>query len=152
MPLNSGGKSKHLTSGKKKALQLATQKGVNINYHVGTFDQLHLEPGSFDCVALIYAHLHRDEQQHLHPKLIKLLRPGGALILEGFSEAHLEFNNKDPRAGGPKDSAYLCTTEQLAKDFKNCELEQLEQQETTLKEGLYHQGASSVVRCFGTKR
>jgi ubiquinone/menaquinone biosynthesis C-methylase UbiE len=138
--------------GQKKALRLAAEKGVSISYHVGTLDELTFSTEYFDCVALIYAHQHKNDLREIHPKLLSYLRPGGALIIEGFSEEHLAFNSKNPQAGGPKDATFLYTTEQLALDFQNCEFQQLEQHNTVLEEGLYHQGESSVVRCFAIKR
>ncbi len=138
--------------GKIKADKLAKENNVAINYTVGTIDQLEFEPESFDCIALIYAHLPRSIRRQQHEKLQSLLKPEGTLIVEVFSEEQLEYNTKNPKAGGPKDAEFLFTTDDLKEDFDLCEMIHLNQEVIFLDEGLYHIGESSVVRCIGKKK
>lgn len=138
--------------GKVKADKLAKENGVSINYFVGTLDQLEFEPESFDCIALIFAHLPRSIRQEQHQVLQTLLKPGGTLIVEVFSEEQLEFSAKNPTAGGPKSAEFLFKTEDLETDFDLCEMIHLNQEVVSLEEGLYHIGESSVVRCLGKKK
>lgn len=45
--------------GQKKAIRLAAEKSVSIDYQVGELDQLDFKPNQFDAIALIYAHFHQ---------------------------------------------------------------------------------------------
>lgn len=138
--------------GKNKAKRLAEENGVHVNYLVGTLDELDLNAHSFDCIALIYAHLPRKMRKDQHKKLQELLKPGGILIVEVFSEEHLKFNSKNPLVGGPKDAELLFQTDDLVDDFDLCEMLYLDQEVVSLKEGKFHIGEGSVIRCLARKK
>lgn len=138
--------------GKNKAKRLAEENSVNVNYLVGTLDELDLNAHSFDCIALIYAHLPRKMRKDQHKKLQELLKPGGILIVEVFSEEHLKFNSKNPLVGGPKDAEFLFQTDDLVEDFDLCEMLYLDQEVVSLKEGKFHIGEGSVIRCLARKK
>lgn len=137
--------------GQKKAYQLAEANKVNINYQVGFFDALNFPNEQFDCIALIYAHLPDQKRRQNHRDLLKLLKKGGHLILEGFSVAHKFFQEKNPYAGGPKDHLMLYSPEELLEDFKELNNIEVKETETELSEGMYHQGKASVIRILGRK-
>jgi SAM-dependent methyltransferase len=42
--------------GKSKALKLAKENNVSIDYSVGNLEQLHFESALFDAIGLVYAH------------------------------------------------------------------------------------------------
>lgn len=138
--------------GKNKAKRLAEENSVNVNYLVGTLDELDLNAHSFDCIALIYAHLPRKMRKDQHKKLQELLKPGGILIVEVFSEEHLKFNSKNPLVGGPKDAEFLFQKDDLVEDFDLCEMLYLDQEVVSLKEGKFHIGEGSVIRCLARKK
>jgi len=138
--------------GQKKALLLANKKGVNIDYKTGAFEQMHFETGSFDVIALIFAHFDAANKSAYHKKLAGWLRKGGMIIFEAFSKDQLAFNSKSKKAGGPKDIDMLFSTDELIHDFYDFEIIQIEQIETELEEGPYHSGKGSVVRFTGRKK
>jgi hypothetical protein len=74
------------------------------------------------------------------------LRPGGVLLLEGFTPAQLAYTS-----GGPKDPAMLFTAAMLQADFATLEIEMLEEQLVVLNEGPYHQGEAAVIRLIARK-
>ncbi|MFD2551646.1 class I SAM-dependent methyltransferase [Bizionia sediminis] len=139
-------------AGQKKALALANTERVKINYQVGTLDDLNLKPASFDALALIYAHFPADIKNSLHRQLATLVKPNGYIILEGFAVTNLELREKNPEVGGPGDKNMLFTTEEMAQLFSDFDIIQLEEQEVTLQEGLYHNGQARVIRFVGKKR
>ena len=63
--------------GKNKALQLAGTNNVTIDYQVGELEALHLNPGQFDVIALIYAHFPADVKSLYHKTFDKYLRKNG---------------------------------------------------------------------------
>lgn len=138
-------------AGQKKALQLAKENEVNINYQVGTIQDLQFEIECFDVIGLIFAHFPPKVRKEKHQKLATLLRPGGHIILEAFHPKHIEFNSKNPTAGGPRDVDLLYSMEDLKADFNGFEFIVLEEKTVTLHEGLYHVGESAVVRMVAKK-
>jgi hypothetical protein len=140
------------SEGKKKALDLAKEHAVTINYQVGGLQEIQYEPSSFDLLVLIFAHFPYDVRTSFHHSLISYLKPGGFLIIEGFSEAHAIFQKQNTLAGGPKDPQMLYNEKMLLNDFKDFEILILKTEEVELSEGEFHQGTASVVRYLGRKR
>lgn len=138
-------------SGKQKALQLASTKGVEITYDIFTMDEYQSESEKYDAVALIYAHFHKTVRRAHHQKLIKSLQPGGYLILEAFSKDHIKFQKENPTAGGPGNIDMLYNLDEIKDDFKGFEFLEATEKEITLKEGNHHKGNAVVVRIFARK-
>ena len=139
-------------AGKEKALQLAAEKGVEIDYAVTSLAEFEAQEGSFDALILIYAHFPEDLRKAFHQKLSQMVKPGGVLLLEGFSKRHLAYNSVNERAGGPKELSMLFSLEELAADFSDFEFQFSEEATVQLNEGLYHVGESAVVRLVGVKK
>jgi 2-polyprenyl-3-methyl-5-hydroxy-6-metoxy-1,4-benzoquinol methylase len=127
--------------GKKKALQLASQNHVQINYSIQSLDDWNPEPDQYDCIALIFVHLPEALRKQVHQSAFEALKPGGTLILEAFS-----INQLTRASGGPKIAGLLFTTDQINNDFNAfSEVEILETQ-VILNEGPLHQGIADVIR------
>lgn len=140
------------SEGKSKALQLAKENQVTLEYIVGDFEQLEFKKESFDAIALIYAHFSSNKKSEFHQRLGYYLKPGGIIIFEAFSKKHLTYYELNPKVGGRLDSETLFSADELRKDFKNYEfLMTPEEQEVILNEGRYHIGTGSVVRLVGRK-
>ncbi len=138
--------------GKSKTLELAKEKQVKLEYIVGDFEELQFHKESFDAIGLIYAHFAAEKKSLLHQKLNDFLKPGGVIIFEAFSKAHLVYNRLNPKVGGPKDIDMLFSKAEIAADFENYEVLLLEEKEIILEEGKYHNGKSSVIRFVERKR
>ena len=136
---------------KTKALNLAKERGVSIDYVVGDLEQLDLPKEAFDAIGLIYAHFSKEKKSALHRKLSNYLKPGGIVIFEAFSKANLRLKEIDPRVGGPRDIDMLFSKEEIEADFANYEILLLEEKEIELSEGPYHSGRGSVIRFVGRK-
>ncbi|MGY6561267.1 MAG: class I SAM-dependent methyltransferase [Luteibaculaceae bacterium] len=137
--------------GKEKAEQLAIKNNVKVDYLVGAIEELKLEPESFDAIALIYAHTPETYRPKFHTDLTRYLKPNGKLFLEGFSTKNLEYRALNPKIGGPPQSEMLFTTEIIRQDFKNLQIELLEEREVELAEGVYHNGLGAVIRLIANK-
>jgi cyclopropane fatty-acyl-phospholipid synthase-like methyltransferase len=132
--------------GQKKALQLAEKESVSISYQIDSYDSANFPNEYFDCIALIYTHMPPGKRTVYHQKLASFLKSGGYLILEGFSKNQLQYNS-----GGPKEYEMLFSVEELKSDFSDCNIIQIEETETELKEGTYHDGKASVIRLFASR-
>ncbi|MDO4795570.1 MAG: class I SAM-dependent methyltransferase [Brachymonas sp.] len=138
-------------AGKNKALRLAADAGVDINYQVGELPDLRFDAAPFDALALIYAHFPPHLRSGYNRHLAGLLRPGGTVIFEAFSKNHLAYRQQDSRVGGPADLASLFSEEEIREDFQGFDVLTLQEQEITLNEGLFHNGVGSVIRFVGRK-
>ncbi len=138
--------------GKNKALKLAKENNVSIEYKVGELPNLGYKNEQFDVIALIYAHFPPKIKSEYHKLLNKKLKKGGLIIFEAFGKKHLEYQKRNPRIGGPPNLDSLFSTEELKSDFKNYEVLELTETEAELNEGLYHNGIGSVTRFIGIKK
>lgn len=138
--------------GKKKALHLALENHVTLDYQIGQLAELDFTPNQMDAIALIYAHFPADIKSNYHQQLDKLLKPGGTIIFEAFSKKHLEYVTSNPNVGGPKDLAMLFSIEEIQHDFPNYEWIYLKEEIIDLHEGIYHNGTGSVIRFVGRKK
>lgn len=132
--------------GRDKALQLAGESGVAIDYAITDASAYRAEPEGYDAVALIYFHLPPAISAHIYREVAKALRPGGVLILEAFNPKQL--NNT---SGGPKDITWLVTAELLRQLFSDMKIVLCAEERVILSEGPYHQGAADVVRLVAVK-
>jgi SAM-dependent methyltransferase len=132
--------------GQKKAIQLAKQKGVSINYFIQSLDDWNSEPGQFDCIALIFVHLPEALRKKVHQSAIKALKPGGTLILEAFT-----INQLTRSSGGPKISELLFTTDQIKNDVSSLSEVEIVETQVILDEGPLHQGLADVIRLICRK-
>ncbi|MCC5930398.1 MAG: class I SAM-dependent methyltransferase [Cyclobacteriaceae bacterium] len=137
--------------GRNKAMHLAQKNNVKIEYHVGDMQEVSFPEEYFDVIALIYAHFSSVQRSSYHQRLLKYLKKDGLFILEAFSKNHRQYQLINEKAGGPKDEDMLYTTEDIKNDFSALETVFLQEHVTELKEGLYHQGKSSVIRYGGQK-
>jgi hypothetical protein len=138
--------------GRAKAIKLANEHQVEINYNVGDFLKMDYIDNSFDGAALIYAHFPLPLLSVYHQKISHLIKPGGLVILEGFSKNNLPLREANPDVGGPNNVEMLFSKNSILDDFPNFEVLELEEATVDLKEGLYHNGKAKVIRFVGRKQ
>lgn len=132
--------------GQMKALKLAADKKVSINYLIQSLEAWNPEPDQYDCIALIFVHLPDGLRQHVHNSVIKALKPGGTLILEAFT-----LNQLPRTSGGPKTAELLFSEEHVTSDFKELTFMKLEERQCILDEGPLHQGLADVIQLIAIK-
>lgn len=138
--------------GQKKALQLAKENDVTLEYLIADLEELPFQPASFDAIGLIYAHFSAEKKSAFHKKFSTYLKPGGIIIFEAFSKKHLQQIQLDPKVGGPRDIDMLFSIEEIMADFDNYEVIKLAEEEIVTQEGKYHMGKGSVIRFVGRKK
>lgn len=130
--------------GPKKAYRLAKEQNVEINYQLKSYDEFTAEENSFDMIAFIYAH--NPNRQQNHRKLTGFVKPGGLVILEGFSKEQLKYGT-----GGPPNLQLLFSEEEIHEDFKDLAILKIEKLVRHLSEGKHHFGDSSIIQLLGEK-
>jgi SAM-dependent methyltransferase len=132
--------------GKKKAERLAKSNLVKIEYKTLSLESCIFDKESFDAIALIFAHVHKDQRRKIHQRILNFLKPGGTLILEAFSEKQINMES-----GGPKDINMLYNPEELKVDFLGMQSFHCWEESVNLSEGKFHKGFAHLVRMVGTK-
>jgi len=133
-------------TGREKAMSLAREKGVHINYWLSNIEDWPESGKPYDCIALIYMHLPPETRSLAHQMAIRSLKPGGILIFEAFSKSQM------PRtSGGPKNIDLLYNLEDLQADFNGMEFITFAGQQTILDEGPLHQGLADIIRIVARK-
>ena len=130
----------------QKTEALAQARGVQLTTRRAMLPKDGLPTAAYDAVVLIYLHLPPDVRPQVHAQVVEALKPGGLILLEGFTTDQLQYTS-----GGPKNEAMLFTRDRLRADFAALTLDHLDALETDLDEGPGHQGRASVIRLIGRK-
>lgn len=135
------------TVGLAKAQKLASLKGVSIQ--TATVDLAAYTPSadSFGAVVSISAHLPSHVRKRLHRLVAQSIKPGGVILLEGYSEAQINRNT-----GGPKDADMLLTLSDIEQEFPSFEVLLSREVERDVIEGRFHTGLASVVQFIGRRK
>lgn len=133
--------------GVNKARKLAQQKNVDVNFVVADCDHFDWAPAYYDAVVAIFVQFADPEMRaRLFSNMIHALKPGGVLILQGYSPAQLEY-----KTGGPQDIAHLYTEELLRDSFSSLDIRELRFYDEVLNEGTQHAGRSALVGMLAYK-
>lgn len=131
--------------GKEKAMLLAKQNHVSIDYKVeGVLD--YKSNSKFDAIGLCYVHFPVNIRKQANQDVLQFLKQGGVVIFEAFAKAQLKNNS-----GGPKNEAMLFSIEEIKDEFQQLEFEILKEETIQLSEGNYHKGEAEVIRFIGKK-
>jgi len=101
------------TVAKEKALKLAGENSVEINFEVADLAEYKPKTNYYDAAAIIFLHLNPKIRSDVHSKVVDSLKPGGTLIQEVYEKEQL---GKD--SGGPQNIDMLYSKEELEDDFK----------------------------------
>lgn len=132
--------------GAVKSRDLASEKGVEINYRVSQMESYPFGVEKFDVVGLIFFHLPPPLRRKLHQQVIGSLKPGGQVILEAFHTSQLANNT-----GGPQSPEMLYDRETIMTDFAQLDTLMYTEMHISLDEGPFHQGGANVIRYSGKK-
>lgn len=138
--------------GRKKAMQIANDQGVEIDYLVGDFRTFDLKPKYYDVLALVYAHFPAQDKSAFHRELTSYLKPGGTVIFEAFSKSHLALVQENPSVGGPRNIDMLFSLDEIKTDFVDFNFDYLKEETIDLHEGKYHNGQGAVIRMVAKKK
>ncbi len=135
-------------TGRQKALKLAAENHVSIDYQISDVAQFAFEKrGPWDVIALIYAHFPSSIRAGIHQQSSQALAPKGQILLEGFNKQQLGH-----ASGGPKNVDMLYSQSMLAEDFAGLDILENSELSIMLKEGEGHAGLGHVVQFQGSKK
>ena len=131
---------------KEKALKLAEENSVRINYEITDLSEYKPKSNYYDAAAIIFLHLNPKIRSDVHSKVVDSLIPGGTLILEVYEKKQLGKNS-----GGPQNIDMLYSKEELQDDFSKMKIISLEKKIITLNESEHHKGEAVVLRLIAVK-
>lgn len=134
------------TVAKEKALKLAEENSVKINFEVADLSEYKPKTNYYDAAAIIFLHLNPNIRSDVHSKIVDSLKPGGTLILEVYEKGQF---GKD--SGGPQNIDMLYSKEELKEDFKLMGIKLLEKRIIHLDESHFHKGEAVVLRLIAVK-
>ena len=132
--------------GKEKALKLANENSVTLNYNVTDLMEYKFKSDYYDAVGNIFLHLHPSVRSIVHPGILNALKKGGYLILEVFEKDQLLRTS-----GGPQNFEMLYSLEDLKSDFNKMKIHLLEKKIVKLEDGDHHKGEAVVLRLVAQK-
>ncbi len=130
-----------------KAEALATARGVRVDFALADALNWTYPDEAFDLVVAIFIQFAApDERARLFENLKRTLRPGGRIVLQGYTPKQLDY-----RTGGPSTVDNLYTAAMLRETFGDFDIERLDEYEDVLDEGSAHRGQSALVGMVARK-
>ena len=134
--------------GVEKARRLAAGQGVSVNFSVADCDGFAWPEATYDGVAAIFVQFADPAlRTRLFAHIRRCLKPGGTLVLQGYTPRQLEY-----RTGGPPFESHLYTPALLREAFAGMEIVDLREYEAELAEGSGHHGRSALIGLVARQR
>ncbi len=131
----------------EKAEALAASRGVKVDFALADALNWIYPDDAFDLVVAVFIQFAApDERAALFERLQRTLRPGGRIVLQGYTPKQLEY-----RTGGPSAVENLYTAALLREAFAGLEIETLDEYEDELDEGSAHRGRSALIGMVARK-
>jgi 2-polyprenyl-3-methyl-5-hydroxy-6-metoxy-1,4-benzoquinol methylase len=132
----------------EKARRLAAERGVAVRYEVASVYDWRWPDAGFDVVAAIFVQFADPPMRtYLFERIVRTLKPGGLLLLEGYTPRQLEY-----RTGGPPHRENLYTEALLREAFSALEILELREYDAEVAEGSGHRGRSALIDLVARKR
>ncbi|HQR21872.1 MAG TPA: class I SAM-dependent methyltransferase [Burkholderiaceae bacterium] len=134
--------------GVAKARRLADSHGVRVEFQVCGCDDYAWPQARFDGVAAIFVQFADPAQRkRLFERIVASLRPGGILVLQGYTPKQLDY-----RTGGPPFASHLYTPQLLRDELAALEILELREYEADVAEGSGHCGRSALIGLTARRR
>jgi 2-polyprenyl-3-methyl-5-hydroxy-6-metoxy-1,4-benzoquinol methylase len=134
--------------GVAKARQLAAEQGAQVNFQVADCDGFAWPEAAYDGVAAIFVQFADPAmRERLFARIQQCLRPGGTLLLQGYTPKQLEY-----RTGGPPLLSHLYTEALLREAFAAMDILELRDYEADVAEGSGHLGRSALIGLVARRR
>lgn len=127
--------------GVAKARKLAAANGVSVEFNVSSTEDWTWPVDKYHGVVAIFVQFADPSMRaRMFANILRALKPGGALVLLGYSPKQLDY-----KTGGPGELSHLYTEEMLRTEFAATDIIELHAFEEELSEGERHRGRSAMV-------
>jgi len=131
----------------EKARKLAAERGVTLDFEQADILDWHWPEAAYDLVAAIFIQFAPPpERDRIIADIRRCLKPGGLLILQGYTPKQVEFGT-----GGPPHAANMYTEALLREWFGDWDILHLAEHESVIREGSHHHGLSALIDLVARK-
>jgi cyclopropane fatty-acyl-phospholipid synthase-like methyltransferase len=131
----------------EKARKLAAERGVALEIEQADVLDWTWPEAAYDLVAAIFIQFAAPpERDRIIEGIRRTLRPGGVLILQGYTPKQIEY-----ATGGPPNAANMYTEALLREWFGDWDIRHLRQHESFISEGSHHHGMSALIDLVAQK-
>jgi 2-polyprenyl-3-methyl-5-hydroxy-6-metoxy-1,4-benzoquinol methylase len=130
-----------------KARKLAAERGVTLEFELADILDWNWPQAAYDLVAAIFIQFAPPpERDRIIAGIRRSLKPGGLLILQGYTPRQVEF-----ATGGPSNPANMYTAALLRDWFGDWDILHLHEHESLISEGSHHHGMSALIDLVARK-
>ncbi len=130
-----------------KAVALAKEEAVQVQFSLASIDSWDWQPNQYDSVAGIFIQFADPVMRiRLFAQMASILKPGGVLIIQGYTPKQLEF-----KTGGPSILEHLYTEDMIRTLIGDLDPVDLCLYEKELSEGPKHTGMSALLGLVARK-
>lgn len=130
-----------------KAQKLAQERGVTLAFEVADVLTWDWPQQTYDVVAAIFIQfVGPEDRARLFEHIQAALKPGGLLILQGYTPQQIVY-----QTGGPSAVENLYTSALLREAFSAMEIVHLAEHESVIAEGTKHCGLSALIDMVAVK-
>jgi len=134
-------------SAQRKGRALAKERGVTVTFLQADVHAFDYPEAAFDAVAEIFTQFSTPAERAMKwAGMRKALKPGGLLIIQGYTPKQLQYGT-----GGPKEIENLYTRAMLEGAFRDFRDVTIVEEELELHEGTSHGGMSAVINLTARK-
>ena len=131
----------------EKAQRLAAARGVILEAERADVLNWQWPEAAYDLVAAIFIQFAPPpERDRIIAGIRRTLRPGGVLILQGYTPKQVEYGT-----GGPPNPANMYTADLLRQWFGDWDIVHLAEHESFISEGTHHHGMSALIDLVARK-
>ena len=131
----------------EKAQKLARQRGVSVKFEQADLAAWQWGENRFDIVAAIFIQFaHPALREQMFAGIKRCLKPGGLLLLQGYTPRQLEY-----KTGGPPVAENMYTEGLLRLSFGDMEIIHLRDHDDQVSEGAGHSGMSALIDMVARK-
>lgn len=130
-----------------KGRALARERNVTVSFIQADMHAWDYPQSAFDVVAEIFTQISTpDERPRKWTGMRRALKPGGLLLIEGYTPKQLGYGT-----GGPKQIENLYTRAMLEEAFGDFDDVRIVEEEREMREGTGHAGMSAVINLTARK-
>ncbi len=131
----------------EKARKLAAERGVTLDFELADVLGWNWPQAAYDLVVAIFIQFAPPpERERIIEGIRRSLKPGGLLILQGYTPKQIEF-----ATGGPPHAANMYTAGLLRDWFGDWDILHLHEHESFISEGSHHHGMSALIDLVARK-
>ncbi len=137
------------SNGQAKGRALAKKRGVDLTFELCDINDFPFRDETYDVVVEIFTQFSKpDERARKWAGMLRTLKSGGLLLIEGYTPKQLEY-----KTGGPKELDRLYTRALLEAAFAHgLSRYEIREYDAHFDEGSGHAGMGAVIDLVGYKR